>query len=143
MPETQTGRNPDPPRSAYFHGTRASLDIGDIVRPRGEHGAEPTNAPIIPGAERPPDADGYVYVTRRYGLACAYAHKSQIDGRPVVYLVKPHGEVEPDPECNESEYAFRCASAVVTAVDDSPRFSAEMAERGWKREQGLDPEPNV
>lgn len=143
MPETQPGSNLDLPRNAYFHGTRASLKVGDVLTPRSEHGGEPTNAPMIPGAERPLEADDYVYVTRRYGLACAYAHNSQIDGPPVVYLVKPQGEIEPDPECNESEYAFRCASAVVTAVDDSPWVTAEMAEKGWKREPGTDLGPNV
>lgn len=143
VPETRPQSDLDPPRKAYFHGTRASLEVGGILRPRGEHGAEPTNAPMIPGAERPADADNYVYVTRRYGLACAYAHKSQIEGPPVVYLVKPQGEIESDPECNESEYAFRCASAVVIAVDDSPWVTAEMAERGWMRGSGSDPERNA
>jgi len=130
---TSTTNDLDPPRNAYFHGTKSTLKVGDVLTPRRQNGSAPTNAPMTPGAQRPTEADEYVYVTRRYGLACAYAHQSQSEGNAYVYVVAPQGEVEPDPECNESEYAFRCKSAIVLRVDGRPWVTEEMAERGWRR----------
>lgn len=122
----------DPPRDG-FHGTKATLKPGDLVLPRGEHGGEPTNAPLVPGGERRPSSDEYVYVTRRYLLAWAYAHMSGASGDPLVLVVDPQGEIEPDPESSDHMYAYRCRSARVRAVDDLVPISAETAEQGWKQ----------
>lgn len=123
----------DPPRDAYFHGTKAPLKPGDSLVPRKEHGSEPTNAPLVPGGERLPASDEYVYVTRRYLLAWAYAHMSGASGDPVVLVVDPRGEIEPDPESSDYMYAYRCQSARVRAVDDLVPISAETAEKAWKQ----------
>lgn len=122
----------DPPRDAYFHGTKASLKPGDVLLPRKEHGCEPTDAPLVPGGERLPASDEYVYVTRRYLLAWAYAHMSGASGDPVVLLVDPQGEIEPDPESSDHMHAYRCQSARVRVVDDLVPISAETAEKAWK-----------
>lgn len=123
--------NLDPARDAWFHGTRWPCKPGDILLPRALHGASPTSAPLIPGAERLAESDDYVYITRRYGMACAYAHRAGGDSDPVVLLVTPLGPVEPDPESYEHLFSFRCASARVDVVDDDPFFSAEDTD-GWK-----------
>lgn len=91
----------DPPRDAYFHRTEASLKPGDVLLPRKGHGCEPTDAPLVPRGERLPASDEYVYVTRRYLLARAYAHMSGASGAPVVLVVDPQGEIEPDPELSD------------------------------------------
>lgn len=123
----------DPPRDGFFHGTKAALKPGDFLLPRKEHGSAPTNAPLVPGGERLAASDEYVYVTRRYLLAWAYAHMSGASGDPVVLVVDPQGEVEPDPESSDHMYAYRCKSARVRAVDDLVPIGAEAAARGWQQ----------
>lgn len=131
MPVRPNDDDVDPPRDAWFHGTKAPIKQGETVLPRREHGGAPTNAPLTPGGERFQATDDYVYVTMRYGLACAYAHMSGGSGDPVVLLVEPQGTIEPDPESYDHLYAYRCESARVLAVGEVP-ISAEVPEASWK-----------
>ena len=133
MPFTPTDAEVDPPRRAYFHGTKASFKQGDVLLPRKEHGGAPTNAPLTPGGERLLASDEYVYVTRRYLLAWAYAHESGGSGDPVVLWVEPQGAIEPDPESSDHMYAYRCQSARVSLVDDRVAISAEVAREAWQK----------
>lgn len=127
------GADSDPPRDGFFHGTKAAFMPGDILLPRREHGNAPTDAPLVPGGERLAASDEYVYVTRRYLLAWAYAHMSGGSGDPVVLVVDPQGEVERDPESSDDMHAYRCKSARVLVVDDLVPISAEVAARGWQQ----------
>lgn len=123
----------DPPRDTWFHGTRGSWGRGDWVVPRSESGrCGPNRAPLVPGGEPHVAAADRVYVTRRFGLAWAYAHMSACEGDPVVLLVNTLGDVEPDPEHTELMYAFTCDRARVSEVDYSVPISAESAETGWR-----------
>lgn len=134
MPFSPADADIDPPTNYYFHGTRASLTRGDVVLPRKEHGGPPTSGPLIPGGQRLLASDDYVYITRRHKLAWAYAHASGGRGKPIVLIVEPQGTVEPDPEHSTHMHAYRCKSAQVLLVDDTPAISAEVAENNWKRE---------
>lgn len=137
MPLSAADDGVDPPRCAFFHGTKGTFRPGEMLRPRREHGAPPTTAPLTPGGGRLATSDDYVYVTRRYLLAWAYAHKSGGDGEPVVLLVKPEAPVEPDPEHSVGMWAYRCPAARVVAVDDRVPISPEVADRAWKQPGGL------
>jgi len=132
MPFTPADAKADPPTEYYFHGTKASFTEGDVLRPRKEHGGAPTTAPLIPGGERHQSSDDYVYVTRRFYLAWAYAHASGGHGEPMVLNVEPQGSIERDPEHSDHMYAYRCESARVLFVDDKVAIGAEEAERSWK-----------
>jgi len=132
MPFDPADAEVDPPREAYFHGTKASFKPGDVLLPRTQHGSAPTNAPLTPGGVRRPASDEYVYVTRRHLLAWAYAHKSGASGAPVVLWVERQGTIEPDPEHSAHMHAYRCESARICIVDDRAAISTEVAEKGWK-----------
>lgn len=132
----------DPPRDAYFHGTRGAWEVGQEVVPRRVSGEPPTNAPLVLGAEPHEASENYAYVTRRYLLAWAYAHKSGRSGEPVVLFVRPQGTIEPDPEHSDHMYAYRCDSALVRLVDESVPISAEVAEQAWKL-PAADPAENL
>lgn len=111
-----------------------------MIYPQGDHGAGRSKAPMMPGAERRPDADDWVYVTTDINGAWLYAYDSTVDGEPAVYSVFPLSDIERDPEHGSRMPAYRCRSAVVLGADRQPPFSQEEAARKWLRE---DPGPLV
>lgn len=117
----------------YFHGTKAVLGRGDVLRPRREHGGSPTTAPVTAGAARLPESDEWVYVTTDYYVAWAYAYASGGLGDEKVLVVEPQGSVAPDPEQSDHMNCFRCPSAEVLVIMDLPApFSKQVARAGWK-----------
>jgi hypothetical protein len=134
MQSDPVGSDPRPqqPPIRYWHGTKASLSAGDVLLPRREHGGAPTTGPMVPGGERLPESDDWVYVTTDRNLAWAYAHCSGGSGDAVVLLVQPLGAIHHDPEHSDHMPVFRCRAATVQVVDSRQAMTAEQAQRGWK-----------
>lgn len=86
----------------------------------------------MPGGDRLPESDDWVYLTTDFLLAWAYAHAAGGDGPPVVLMAKPQGMLEHDPEHSDWMPVYRCEWALVELVDAEPRITAEQAALGWK-----------
>ena len=134
MPSNPAGAGPDPLRlpTRYWHGTKASLQPGDLLLPRREQGGAPTAGPLVPGGERLPQSDDWVYVTTDRNLAWAYAHCSGGAGDAMVLLVEPVGAIEQDPEHSDHMPVYRCEAATVLVLDTRQAMTSEQAQQGWK-----------
>lgn len=134
MPPEPPGTGPHPQQlpTRYWHGTKASLHRGDRLLPRREHGGVPTSGPLVPGGQRLPQSDDWVYITTDRNLAWAYAHCSGGTGNPVVLLVEPVGAIEQDPEHSDYMPVYRCEAATVLVVDPRPAMTSEQAWQGWR-----------
>lgn len=78
--------------SAYLHGTKADLAVGDLVEPghRSNYG--------------PGRAAGYVYVTRTLDAATWGAELAAGEGPGRIYLVEPTGPLEDDPNVTDQRF---------------------------------------
>lgn len=76
---------------AYFHGTRASLDPGDLIRVGFESNfsADPLS---------------WVYLTATLDAAIWGAELARGDGRPRIYVVEPTGEFVDDPNVTDRKF---------------------------------------
>jgi len=80
------------PSGAYFHGTKADLQVGDFLTP-----GHPSNY-------RPEHIANHVYMTRVLDGAVLAAEMAAGDGRPRVYVVEPQDEVEDDPNVTDKKF---------------------------------------
>ena len=114
-----TGRIEDGP---LYHGTAAALEPGDLLVP-----GRPSNY-------RPDVVMNHVYVTALRdgaGLAAELAVELAGGGTPRVYLVRPTGPIEDDPNVTDKKFpgnptrSYRSASPfeVVAEVTDWTRLS--------------------
>lgn len=77
---------------AWFHGTRADLQVGDY---------------LVPGHRsnyRPEHTSNYVYMTKVLDGAVLAAEMARGDGRCRVYIVEPLGPVEDDPNVTDKKF---------------------------------------
>lgn len=76
----------------YLHGTRADLQVGDVLEPgrRSNYGAG--------------RAAGYVYVTQTLDAATWGAELAAGDGPGRIYLVEPTGALEDDPNVTDQRF---------------------------------------
>jgi rifampin ADP-ribosylating transferase len=79
------------PSGAYLHGTRADLEVGDLLVP-----GRPANY----GEGR---IANHVYVTRTLDAAVWGAELARGDGRCRVYIVEPQGPLEDDPNVTDKK----------------------------------------
>jgi Rifampin ADP-ribosyl transferase len=96
-------------RTKYFHGGNRKLHVGDYVLPQSETG--------VVGMSHPLCRKDRVYVTPSIIDAEFYASGA---ADPVVYVVIPEGDVEPDPDCNRLGGSFACPRAKVIAIRKIP-----------------------
>ncbi|MFG6504278.1 NAD(+)--rifampin ADP-ribosyltransferase [Microbacterium sp. P05] len=111
----------------FFHGTKADLKIGDLLRAgfRSNY--------------RPEIVMNHIYFTALEGGAGLAAELAAGDGAPRVYRVEPTGPFENDPNVTDKKFpgnptrSYRSTSPVrvVDEVTDWTRLSAE-ALRQWR-----------
>ncbi|MGN0096774.1 MAG: NAD(+)--rifampin ADP-ribosyltransferase [Corynebacterium sp.] len=109
----------------FFHGTRAALPVGDLLR-----AGHPSNY-------RPEIIMNHIYFTAMKdgaGLAAEIAVMlGGADREPHVYVVAPTGPFEDDPNVTDKKFpgnptlSFRTSSPlkIVEEITDWPRLSAE------------------
>lgn len=86
----------------------------------------------MPGVEPHPEADEWVFDTTRLAFAWAYAWRSGGSGPPVVLVVQPSDDLQPDREHSPGMEAYRCSSAQVLLIDHTPLITEAQAEAGWE-----------
>jgi hypothetical protein len=91
----------------YFHGGNRGLHVGDYILPQSETG--------VIGMSHPLCRKDRAYITPSIVHAHFYA-SSPDNEKPVVYVVKPDGELEPDPDCTRPGGSFACQKAKITAI---------------------------
>lgn len=91
MPDAPVPFEPHP-SGAYLHGTRADLQVGDLLVPglRSNYGAG--------------RAAGFVYVTRTLDAATWGAELAAGDGPGRIYVVEPTGALEDDPNVTDQRF---------------------------------------
>ncbi|MGP4056410.1 NAD(+)--rifampin ADP-ribosyltransferase [Mycobacterium sp. 4D054] len=77
---------------AYLHGTKADLDVGDLLMP-----GQPSNF----DAGR---VSNHIYITRTLDAAVWAAELAVGEGRGRVYMVEPLGAVEDDPNVTDKKF---------------------------------------
>jgi rifampin ADP-ribosylating transferase len=80
------------PSGAYFHGTKADLEIGDYLEPGHRSNY------------RPEHISNYVYMTKVLDGAVLAAEMAVGTGRCRVYVVEPQGHVEDDPNVTDKKF---------------------------------------
>ena len=95
----------------YFHGGNRGLHVGDFILPPSE-----TGVTCMAHAHHRKDR---AYITPDIVDANFYASDPDHD-HPVVYVVKPIGEIEPDPDCNRPGGSFTCEKAEIIAIRSIP-----------------------
>jgi hypothetical protein len=97
--------------ATYFHGGDRGLQVGDYILPPSETD--------VTGMSHPLYQRDRAYITP--SIIDAYFYASDPDNhKPVVYVVKPEGEIEPDPDCNRSGGSFACRRAKIIAIKKVP-----------------------
>lgn len=119
----------DEPR--WYHGTRRGFTRGGVLIPRSQHGQPGTTAPLALERQSPTGHDEWVYLTQDETLAWVYAWHAPGRGKPKVLVVRPCGEVEPDPEHSAAMNAWRAEWARVTDVLTDPVLTETEARAGW------------
>lgn len=76
---------------ALLHGTKADLQVGDLLQPGRESNFEAGR--IM----------NHVYATETLDAAAWGAELAAGDGRPRIYLVEPLGEIEDDPNVTDKK----------------------------------------
>lgn len=89
-PANQTGATPFV--RTYFHGTKADLELGDLVKPgyNSNYGKR-KNAK-------------YIFLSGTLDAAIWGAELAQGDGRGRIYLVEPTGQIEDDPDLTDQKF---------------------------------------
>lgn len=111
----------------FFHGTKATLNIGDLLTAgyRSNY--------------RPEVVMNHIYFTALVNGAGLAAELAAVDGEPHVYLVEPTGEFENDPNVADKKFpgnptrSYRSSAPlrVIAEVNDWPRLSPD-ALRQWR-----------
>ena len=90
IPVNQTGATPF--ARTYFHGTKADLEIGDLVKAgyNSNYGQQ-KNAK-------------YIFLSGTLDAAIWGAELAQGNGRGRIYLVEPTGQIEDDPDLTDQKF---------------------------------------
>lgn len=101
------GRGMNEEKTTFLHGGNRGLQVGDYILPSSETGVVGMIHPLHQ-ADRayitPSIVDAQFY-------ACSPDHKT-----PVVYVVEPEGDLEPDPDCARPGGSFTCQKAKIIAI---------------------------
>jgi rifampin ADP-ribosylating transferase len=77
---------------AYLHGTRADLEVGDVLEPGRQSNYETDRT------------TNHVYLTETLDAAVWGAELAAGDGRERIYLVEPTGPLEDDPNVTDKKF---------------------------------------
>lgn len=81
-----------PFQQTYFHGTKADLQIGDLIEPG-----------FVSNYGQAKNAK-YIFLTATLDAAVWGAELAVGDGRERIYLVEPTGEIENDPDLTDKKF---------------------------------------
>ncbi len=117
-----TNPAPAPFATTYFHGTKANLNLGDLVQPgyQSNYGLQKNAA--------------YIFLTATLDAAIWGAELAAGEGKERIYLVEPTGELEDDPDLTDKKfpgnptrsYRSKAAFKVVGEVASWQGHPAEM-----------------
>lgn len=79
-------------RGPFFHGTKAQLNLGDVLEPRHESNYE---------AKR---ISNYIYFTATLEAAKWGAELAKGAGQERIYIVEPQGDFENDPNVTDKKF---------------------------------------
>lgn len=107
--------------SVYLHGTKAHLRPGDVL------------SPSYPSNYREDAPLRHVYVTQTLATAAWGAQLAQGDDPPRIYVVKPMGALEDDPNVTDKQFpgnptrSYRTLAAVevIRELEQWPRHSPQ------------------
>jgi len=86
------GHSPTPFEQTYFHGSKADLKVGDLIKVGfNSNYGEKKNAK-------------YIFLTATLDAAIWGAELSFGEGRERIYLVEPTGEIENDPDLTDKKF---------------------------------------
>lgn len=86
------GKGATPFAQTYFHGTRADLNVGDLIQVGfNSNYGEKKNAK-------------YIFLTATLDAAVWGAELAWGEGRERIYLVEPTGEIEDDPDLTDKKF---------------------------------------
>jgi hypothetical protein len=87
-----TASNPNPNDQTFYHGTKATLQPGDLMEPgfTSNYGARKKAA--------------YIYLTSTLDAATWGAELALGDGPGRIYIVEPTGPIEDDPNLTDKKY---------------------------------------
>ena len=93
-PELKDNKNsPAPFAQTYFHGTKADLNVGDLIEPGfNSNYGERKNAE-------------YIFLTATLDAAIWGAELAFGDENERIYLVEPTGPIEDDPDLTDKKFA--------------------------------------
>lgn len=136
--QTEKARAATPFAQTYFHGTKADLRIGDLIRPG-------YNSNFGQGK-----AAGYIFLTATLDAAVWGAELAQGNGKERIYLVEPTGAIEDDPDLTDKKFPgnptksyrstspFRIIGEVCSWQGHAPeQLSTMMAHLEKLNEQGI------
>ena len=83
---------PEPVSTVYYHGTKANLNMGDLIAP-GYHSNYGKNKKA-----------SFVYLTATLDAAIWGAELAQGDGDGRIYMVEPTGPIEDDPNLTDKKF---------------------------------------
>jgi hypothetical protein len=126
----------NPESGPFFHGTRADLQVGDLLRPG------------FSSNYRPEVTMNHIYFTALQNGAGLAAELARGDGRPRVYTVEPTGAFEDDPNVTDKKFpgnptrSYRSSEplSVTGEVDDWQRLTPEELQTWRTRLRSIDGE---
>jgi hypothetical protein len=87
-----TGQSPTPFSQTFFHGTRADLNVGDLIEVGfNSNFGQKKNAK-------------YIFLTATLDAAIWGAELAYGEGRERIYLVEPTGAIEDDPDLTDRKF---------------------------------------
>jgi len=115
---------------AYFHGTRADLAPGDLIRVG--YGSNFTEATPL----------SWVYFTSTLDAAIWGAELARGEGRPRIYVVEPTGAIVDDPNLTDKKFpgnptmSYRSREPL-RIIAEITRWEGHPAEQLHERKEGL------
>ncbi len=85
-------KSPSPFAQTYFHGTKADLQLGDLI------------SPGIASNYGQRNEAKFVYLSATLDAAIWGAELAQGEGQPRIYLVEPTGPIEDDPNLTDKKF---------------------------------------
>jgi len=90
--EEITNQSPTTLSQTYFHGTKADLELGDLIKPgNSSNFGKRINAK-------------YIFLSATLDAAIWGAELAIGEGRDRIYLVEPTGEIEDDPDLTDRKF---------------------------------------
>lgn len=96
----------------FFHGGNRGLAVGDYILPSSETGISNVKGKVPDNIYKTDRA----YVTNFLVDAQYFASKDNFD--PVVYVVEPGGDIEPDDDNTSPGRSYACTRAKIVAVQE-------------------------